>query len=155
MIREVQTEHRLELLTDGVKGLFCIENYLGGTYYLTADEVYTEGDYIVIQESKNNSRGKLPSKNDILDGLFKLIIFENLDKLEFAGKTVNFKTRLKLTGNLKGKIELPAPEEEIKNFSILNNLSSNKTNLLMLLNKEAKINSFSVHIEGNKEIKNP
>ncbi len=37
--RETQTNHKLEFLSDGAKGQFTLKNYLGGLYYLTADEV--------------------------------------------------------------------------------------------------------------------
>ena len=70
--RESMTTHRLEYLSDGYKGIFFISNYLGGIYYLTADEVYLEGNIFTIQKSKNVSKGQLPSEDDIKDGLFKL-----------------------------------------------------------------------------------
>ncbi len=76
--REALTSHKLEYLADGSKATFSIENYLGGVYYLTPDEILSEDDKYIIQESKNASKDFLPSISDIRDGLFKLILFSNL-----------------------------------------------------------------------------
>jgi hypothetical protein len=46
--RELKTIHRLEYLTDKSKAAFTIKNYLGGQYFLTADEAeYKDGSYII------------------------------------------------------------------------------------------------------------
>jgi hypothetical protein len=58
--REVGVSHMHERLDDGEKALFRIENYLGGQYFLTADEVFREGDVWVIQEAKHSTRTLLP-----------------------------------------------------------------------------------------------
>ncbi len=73
--REALTSHKLEYLVDGLKATFSIENYLGGVYYLTPDEIFHENDTYIIQESKNTSKESLPKLPDIQDGLFKLIFF--------------------------------------------------------------------------------
>ncbi|WP_292460610.1 hypothetical protein [Methanothermococcus sp.] len=147
--REIKTIHELEYLSDGYKGLFIISNYLGGLYYLTADEIYIEDGIFIIQESKNSSKGKLPSINDIKDGLFKLILYSNLDKLEYEGEKVAFKTRLKLTGNLKGNLKLPADNNDISDFINKNGLSRHKSTILKL-QKEAEINNIEILIGDNK-----
>jgi len=147
--REIKTIHELEHLSDGYKGLFVISNYLGGLYYLTADEIYVEDGVFIIQESKNSSKGKLPSINDIKDGLFKLILYSNLDKLEYNGEKVEFKTRLKLTGNLKGNLKLPADDKDITSFINKNRLSRHKSAILKL-QKEAELNNIEILIGGNK-----
>lgn len=116
--REAFTSHKLEYLTDGLKATFSIENYLGGIYYLTPDEIILENNMYVIQESKNTSTGSLPKLPDIQDGLFKLILFSNLDSLVLNGQEVLFITKLKLTGNnVIGSIVFPdASLEELKYF---------------------------------------
>src|SRR5262245_32854515 len=76
-LRETKTAHGLEYLTVGNKATFEIENYLGGSYYLTADEIVQEGNKFIIQECKNASMSGFPSTPDIKDGLFKLILFSN------------------------------------------------------------------------------
>lgn len=79
--REALTSHKLEYLVDGLKSTFSVENYLGGIYYLTPDEIIFDKNICVIQESKNTSQASLPKLPDIQDGLFKLILFSNLDSL--------------------------------------------------------------------------
>lgn len=46
---------------------------------------YENGVYL-IQESKNTSSDLLPKLSDIQDGLFKLILFSNLDSLTLDEK---------------------------------------------------------------------
>lgn len=115
--REALTSHALEYLIDGTKATFCIENYLGGTYYLTPDEIlHTENGY-VIQESKNATKEALPKLADIQDGLFKLILYSNIDTLQLNGSRFEFSARLKLTGkNVRERIMLPCTSEEVEEF---------------------------------------
>ncbi|MFN7216013.1 hypothetical protein [Microcystis sp.] len=79
--RESVTVHKHEYLVDGRKANFCIENYLGGTYYLAPDEILYIKDQYYIQESKNSTRKGLPDLTDIQDGLFKLILYSNIDSI--------------------------------------------------------------------------
>ena len=116
-LRESVTVHVLESLSEGDKGIFLITNDLGGQYHLTADEVYWENDRLVIQESKNTTTKKFPSANDIKDGLFKLILFVNMEQVDIDDRTdVPFITRLKLTGNLTGHLFLPNATNQISHF---------------------------------------
>lgn len=149
--RETQTIHDLESLGEGVNGKFYIKNYLGGIYYLTCDEVFVESGEFVIQESKNTSRGKLPNLSDIKDGLFKLILFSNLEVLKYKDDEVKFKTRLKLTGNLKGELLLPTDSSNITAFVNLNRLKDNVHKRIFELNKEAFTNNIDIHICSNLE----
>lgn len=140
--RESLTTHVLESLEKDTKGTFRISNYLGGQYYLTADEVYWENDQLIIQESKNSSKGKLPSEDDIKDGLFKLILFANMEEVAVdGGENVQFITRLKLTGDLIGSLSLPCATEDVLNFCAENRLSQTYQKRLILLNQEASQNS--------------
>lgn len=137
-LRESITVHELESLDENTKGVFSISNYLGGEYHLTADEVYWLSDHFVIQESKNSSKKKFPSENDIKDGLFKLILFSNLEQLEVGNKTdVDFIVRLKLTGNFRSTLFLPNDQESIFKFGIDNSLTRTQQNTLALLNRES------------------
>ena len=139
---ESVTTHLLESLEKEAKSVFRISNYLGGQYYLTADEVYWEDDALVIQESKNSSRGQLPSENDIKDGLFKLILFANMEEVAVDGRAnVEFITQLKLTGNLTGSLFLPSATEDIFKFCAENRLTQTHQKRLVLLNQEAKKNN--------------
>ena len=140
--RESVTTHILESLEKNTKGIFSISNYLGGQYYLTADEVYWEDDALVIQESKNSSKGKFPSEDDIKDGLFKLILFANMEEVAVdRRKNVEFTTRLKLTGNLVGSLFLPCTTEDIFDFCAENRLTQTYQKRLILLNQEARENN--------------
>ena len=115
--REAVTSHELEYLIDGLKATFCIENYLGGVYYLTPDEILQIEKSYIIQESKNSTNAVLPSVNDIQDGLFKLILFSNIGFLKLNDEKVDFCVRLKLTGrNIKDRILLPCPLENAEKF---------------------------------------
>ena len=148
--RESVTTHILESLEENAKGVFCISNYLGGQYYLTADEVYWENDQLIIQESKNSSKGKLPSEDDIKDGLFKLILFANMEEVAVDEKTnIQFITRLKLTGDLIGSLFLPCATEDIFNFCAENRLPQTHQKRLILLNQEtSENNKLQIWITG-------
>lgn len=150
-VREAKTLHSREYLKDGGKSVFLIENYLGGVYHLTADEVLYEEGICIIQESKNSTKQFLPSISDIKDGLFKLILFANLDLLRVDGHKVNFSTRLKLTGyKVRGNIRFPCTEKELGKFASSNNVSSTQLNLLRKLNLEATQNrNLTIEIGGN------
>ena len=149
-LRETATVHELESLSDGEKSIFSITNYQGGKYYLSPDEIYWEHDQLVIQESKNTTEKKFPSFpsiGDVKDGLFKLILFENMERVDVDDRTdVPFITRLKLTGNLTGSLLLPTSTNRISNFCQANRLSSARRKTITLLNQEAEINNFQIWI---------
>ncbi len=150
--RELHTHHALELLSDGEKATFALENYLGGVYYLTADEVFYENKALIIQESKNSTRGFLPSLSDIRDGLFKLILFSNIDELRLNDAPTPFQTRLKCTAQqLRGTLNLPCSNAEIQAFvSIPEHKGlSKKIELLQKLNAEAQGNGLQISIGEN------
>ena len=151
--REILTSHGFEYLSHGNKATLEINNYLGGVYYLTADEVIVEGNNVVIQESKNCSEGFLPSVSDIKDGLFKLILYSNLDTLLLNSTAVNFSVRLKLTGSkINGELRLPCIDSEIDDFILKNQglQSLRHKGTLALLNSETKSNPrLSVEIGRN------
>jgi hypothetical protein len=116
-ISETFTEHRLELRGRFPKPLFEIENYLGGKYYLTADEVeFINEDEVIIRESKNTTRGVLPSMNDIKDGLFKLLLYSQLSELHYEDRRLRFTAQMRLTGNFSGELSLPAKESCLQGF---------------------------------------
>jgi hypothetical protein len=145
--REALTSHALEYLVDGLKATFSIENYLGGVYYLTPDEIFHENNVYLIQESKNTSKDSLPKLPDIQDGLFKLILFSNLDTLQLNGQPVSFSTKLKLTGkNVIGSIIFPnSTTIELEKF-----LEANKN----IFNKNHKeiINKLVLEAKHNKKL---
>lgn len=148
--REIVTTHALEHLKNKeVKGLFELTNNLGGKYYLTCDEVILKDkNHIVLQEAKNSSKGeKIPKLGDIKDGIFKLILFSQLSYITLNDKKINFFVSLKLTGNLKTKIELPVNQNALEKYVKENSLEKK---LVEKLNKEAEQNKFSIFLEPNK-----
>ncbi|MCC6498850.1 MAG: hypothetical protein IT313_01140 [Anaerolineales bacterium] len=150
-LRESKTVHAQEFLEDGGKSVFLIENYLGGIYHLTVDEVLHDRGEYVIQESKNSTKKFLPSISDIKDGLFKLILFSNLDSLKVRGRKVKFSTRLKLTGyKVKGNIQFPCRKTEFDDFVRLNKVSRAYQETLHKLNLEATNNkNLTIEVRGN------
>ncbi len=96
---------------------------------------------VVIQESKTSRNGKLPSLDDIQEGLFRNILFSNIDQLYLDGVAVEFTTRLKLTGKIVGTIEFPTNDiRSIESFANENKLRSKQRLWLKLLNEEAIAN---------------
>ncbi|MDZ7957955.1 MAG: hypothetical protein RMY34_08630 [Aulosira sp. DedQUE10] len=157
--REALTSHKLEYLVDGLKATFSIENYLGGIYHLTPDEIFFDQNMYIIQESKNTSTESLPKIPDIQDGLFKLILFSNLDSLTLNDRPVSFMTKLKLTGkNIVGSVAFPdASPEEIESFLEANRAVFNKTQKVIVrkLATESQENNhlkLKIEIAGNYSI---
>ena len=151
--RESQVFHELEYLSNGIKSVFNIENYLGGVYHLTADEVIREEDRFIIQESKNSTQSFLPAVSDIKDGLFKLILFANLDLLKLNDRPISFSTRLKLTGRgVNGSIRFPCLARPLRDFIGANasNLTPRQQKTLHKLNMEATENrNLEIEITSN------
>ncbi|MBD2568059.1 hypothetical protein [Anabaena lutea] len=152
--REAMTSHKLEYLADGLKATFSIENYLGGIYYLTPDEIVFDNDMYIIQESKNSSKESLPKLSDIQDGLFKLILFSNLDSLTLDGKPVDFVTKLKLTGkNVVGHIIFPDATVQDLDYFLQANMTvftKKQKELIRRLSLEAENNQkLKIQVSGN------
>ncbi|MHC5742726.1 MAG: hypothetical protein ACYTXT_12590 [Nostoc sp.] len=152
--REALTAHKLEYLVDGLKATFSIENYLGGIYYLTPDEIIFENNMYIIQESKNTSTASLPKLSDIQDGLFKLILFSNLDSLILNGQEVLFVTKLKLTGNnVVGSIIFPDASAEELEYFLGTNIKIFNANQKLVIKKlalEAQNNhKLKIEVSGN------
>ena len=128
--RESVTTQPKEHLT-GVKGTLTMKNYLGGYYYLTCDEVKIQDNEIHLIEGKHTKEDKLPSRNDIKDGLLKMMLFTNLENLTFEEEEYIPVPILKLT---TGKGFGPKPR------------TRQQANLLTQLRREAETNKFRVQI---------
>ncbi|OIO21175.1 hypothetical protein COV61_03215 [Candidatus Micrarchaeota archaeon CG11_big_fil_rev_8_21_14_0_20_47_5] len=120
--------------TDDTKTSLTIKNYLGGHYYFTVDEVKVDGNEIYLTEAKHTKDDKLPSSEDVKDGLWKMILFVNLEDVEMGGRKYAPNAILKLTTG--------------KNFS-LSALTSSQSKFLEVLKKEAKENRFKLLINGD------
>ncbi len=107
----------------GIKAIITIQNYLGGLYYFTADEVEIKGNNVFLIEGKHSKTNSLPSLEDIKDGLLKMILFTNLEDVSVDGKDYNPIAVLKLT---------------VENHFNEGQLSSSQKEILKLLRKEGK-----------------
>lgn len=150
--RELNTNHLFEHLIEVNKPYFFIKNYLGGIYHLTCDETVFEEDRVIIQESKNTTKHALPKRADIQDGLFKLILYSNLDELKLNGKLLDFGVRLKLTGNLNGKLMLPTDNKTLEAYIRRNTLKSSDKNMIQQLNEETIANpGLEIELNSNAQ----
>lgn len=129
--REILTIQPKEFL-DGEKGKIAIKNFLGGLYYFTVDEVRIEGSNIFLIEGKHSKNNKLPSEEDVKDGLIKMILYCNLVDVFIDGKKFIPIPSLKLT--VEGGFD---PE----------NLSESRKSLLRNLEKESVENNFRLIFE--------
>jgi hypothetical protein len=120
---------------EGDKATITIKNFLGGLYYLTADEAEIKGEYLYLYECKHSKSARLPSLNDIKEGLLKMILFTNLRNVQVEGKHYNPKAILKLT---------------TKELAI-DALSQKNAKQLGLLRKEAEINNFEIQISSKHD----
>jgi len=131
--REVHTFHEKES-TVGEKPTLIIENYLGGKYYLTVDEIRIDKVKKIIQliEAKNTTNALKPftSIADIKDAIFKMIIFTNLENLIVDGEAYMHESIVKLTSlrefnfekleqRQKEQYEMLKLEAQTNNFSII------------------------------------
>jgi len=113
----------------GTKAIITIQNYLGGFYYFTADEVEVKGNNVFLIEGKHSKTNSLPSLEDIKDGLLKMILFTNLEDVKVNDKTFNPIAVLKLT---------------VENHFSKDSLSDSQKEILSILRKEAKANHFEL-----------
>ncbi|MGQ9848115.1 MAG: hypothetical protein ACUVQP_11545 [Bacteroidales bacterium] len=113
----------------GVKATLTIENYLGGCYFFTCDEVYIEDGSIFLIEGKHSKQSFIPSLEDIKDGLLKMILFTNLKEVKRGNVDYTPVPILKLTSDMEFSRE---------------SLSKSQRDTLLLLKKEAEENNFQV-----------
>ncbi|MCW4008901.1 MAG: hypothetical protein NWF09_09485 [Candidatus Bathyarchaeota archaeon] len=132
--RESVTVQPKELLEEGDKTTITITNYLGGKYFFTCDEAKIQGNELHLIEGKHTREKKLPSLNDIKDGLIKMILFTNLVEVKVGNQEYNAIPILKLTTGHTTKVDSFISKEK----AILNSLmqESKKNNFRVLLNGE-------------------
>lgn len=87
------------------KGTITINNYLGGFYFFTSDEIRKEKDIIYLVECKHSIRGSLPALEDIKDGLLKMVLFSNIKYIIFRNKSYKSTAVLHLSSLLENKKE--------------------------------------------------
>lgn len=123
----IQPKERLS----GIKATLTIKNYLGGYYFFTCDEVNIEKEAIYLIEGKHSKQSLIPSLEDIKDGLVKMILFTNLKEVKIGTIEYTHIPILKLTTGISFSTE---------------RLRESQIDVLRLLKKEARENSFQVVI---------
>ena len=151
--REIATTQPKESLSVGVKTPIEIENYLGGKYFLTVDDLIIRDNAYELVESKHSRREILPGVNDVKDGLIKMLLFSNIDELyreedDKSRISINFTPVLRLTSEkLHSNITSNSDENELQSFSKINSFKPRQEELIRILFKEANSNNFKVIIE--------
>ncbi|HPP38932.1 MAG TPA: hypothetical protein PK498_01400 [Candidatus Kapabacteria bacterium] len=142
--REVTTTQPKEFLSISSKATITIENYLGGKYYFTVDEVEIVDNKIYLTECKHTTKSILPSIGDIKDGLFKMILYTNLKDVTIEEKQYEIVPTLKLTSSIIS--------ENVTEFNVekLDKVNDKSKDLIKQLFKEAKENNFELIIERVK-----
>lgn len=147
--RELTTKQPKELLGILPKAKITIKNYLGGLYYFTVDEVELKNDELKLIESKHSATAKLPSEGDIKDGVFKMILYSNLENVTVNNQSYRTICILKLTAlAMKGRLNSESSKSESDAFYKKNKISPNAVKFLNSLFEEARINNFKVILNG-------
>ena len=149
--REFVTEQPKEALASDTKAKVTINNSLFGKYFFTCDETKLDSQTVYLIEAKHSQRAKFPSKNDIKDGLVKMMLYTNLTNVKVGAKPHGLKVQIRLTSNqLKGSTDSDTKGEEIEKFFAVNLFSLSDKNFFVKLFKEARENNFTIILEhGN------
>ncbi|MCK4664021.1 MAG: hypothetical protein KAT68_14225 [Bacteroidales bacterium] len=146
--REMVTIQPKEVLSTLTKATITIENYLGGKYYFTTDEIRIEKEKVFLIEGKHSKNSFLPSNGDIKDGLLKMILYTNLKEVYINGKEYQPVPVIKLTSTkLKSSIFSTDSSVKINKFILKHNFSKKQQELIANLFIEANKNDFIVNIE--------
>ncbi len=146
--REFQTDQPKEALATDTKRKVTITNALFGKYFFTVDETKIEPKTVYLIEAKHTSRAKLPSRNDIKDGLIKMMLYTNLRKVRVGAKPMDFKVQIRLTSNkLVGSINSEMSDEILIKFCSDNLIDAANKNFLIKLFGEARANKFTIILE--------
>lgn len=146
--REAQTMQPKEQIGIGTKTKIIIENYLGGQYFFTIDDVFLHQNILCLCESKHSKNALLPSGDDIKDGLLKLMLYNNIDSI--AGYK-HFKAILRLTSDMLHD-SITLPNDNLEYFLIKHKFSQAQKTMLTNLNAESKSNNFEIWINDDKVI---
>lgn len=146
--REMQTIQPKEALSTLTKATITIENYLGGKYYFTTDEIKIEGKNIYLIEGKHSKNSLLPSNGDIKDGLLKMILYTNLKEVKIDGVEYKPIPVIKLTSSkLDGSILSSDNADKINKFISNQKFSKKQKSVIENLFIEAKENDLLINIE--------
>lgn len=143
--REFVTIQPKEALSTLSKAKITINNYLGGLYYFTVDEIILSGNALQLIEAKHTKSGKIPSRGDIKDGLLKMILYSNLEDVTVDGLACTSIPVLKLTSSkMIGSINSDSEPEDVTNWFEKNQLSAGDKKFIDSLFAEAITNNFQV-----------
>ena len=146
--REMQTIQPKEALSTLTKATITIENYLGGKYYFTTDEIKIEGKNIYLIEGKHSKSSLLPSIGDIKDGLLKMILYTNLKEVKVNGIEYKPIPVIKLTSiKLQGSVLSSDNTDKINSFISKQKFSKMQKSVIENLFIEAKENNLLINIE--------
>lgn len=146
--REFVTEQPKEALLTDTKAKVTINNALFGKYFFTCDETRITGKTLYLIEAKHSQRAKFPSKNDIKDGLIKMMLYTNLTNVKVGKTAFNLRVMIRLTSNqLKGSINSDAKDTEIEKFFADNNFALKDKEFFKKLFGEAQENKFTIILE--------
>ena len=146
--REFNTLQPKEALATDTKGKVTITNALFGKYFFTVDETRIAPPDVFLIEAKHSQRGKMPNKNDIKDGLIKMMIYTNLHNGRVGKTPANIKAQIRLTGKLlKGSINSDAADEDLAKFFVENAFDVKQQQFVKTLFEEARTNKFTIILE--------
>lgn len=149
--REFVTEQPKEVLASDTKAKVTINNSLFGKYFFTCDETKLESQIVYLIEAKHSQRAKFPSKNNIKDGLVKMMLYTNLTNIKVGTKFYGLKVQIRLTSNqLKGSTNSDTKEEEIEKFFAVNLFDLPGKKFFRKLFQEARVNKFTIILEHGK-----
>ncbi|HYP49900.1 MAG TPA: VWA domain-containing protein, partial [Pyrinomonadaceae bacterium] len=146
--REFRTLQPKEALSTDTKGKVTITNALFGKYFFTVDETKIEPSVVYLIEAKLSQRAVLPIKNDIKDGLIKMMLYTNLSRVKVGAKSFDYKVMIRLTSAwLKSSITSAAADEELTKFFSANPIDAGDREFLKKLFREARENKFTIILE--------
>lgn len=153
--REFQTLQPKEALASDTKAKVTINNALFGKYFFTCDETKIEPTTVYLIEAKHSQRSKFPGKNDIKDGLVKMMLYTNLTNIKVGTKPYGLKVQIRLTSNqLNGSTNSDAKDEEIEKFLTENTFTVTDKTFFKKLFGEARENKFTIILEHGETVKN-
>ena len=147
--REFLTTQPNESLSTLTKATITINNYLGGRYYFTTDEIKIQDKDIYLIECKHSTKSILPSTGDIKDGLLKMVLYSNLEEVRVNEITYNPIPFIRLTSTkVNGKLSSKDDDLKFNEFIEKNRLTKNQEKFIDNLFEEARRNRFIVKIEN-------
>ena len=152
--RESETLQPKEALASDTKGRITIRNALFGKYFFTVDETRIDSDEVFLIEAKHSQRAKIPGKNDIKDGLIKMMLYTNLKNVKLGSKPVKSQVQIRLTSaKLSGSIASDESSEKFNSFCSDNLIDPKQKSFLAKLFSEARENNFTVILEHGSTAK--